>query len=260
MQDHADGFRHYVPMAEGYVPPGNRIFAAFGAGALVAGVMAVLAFGLVARGVVPPQRALQLLDFAVPPPPPPEPEVKPKPRAAPRQQGKAAPPNRVSRATEVVAPKPVVPLPVPTPVIAAPIPAQGNDAASGSAPLAGPGTGAGGQGNGFGSGGAGNGSGGGGGTVLRHIRGDITDDDYPEAAARIGAQGTVTMRFTVGVDGRVTDCVVTRSSGNRDLDETTCRLIRKRFRYTPSRDASGKPYADVVTGEQTWELYDRPRP
>jgi protein TonB len=141
---------------------------------------------------------------------------------------------------------------------AATTPAQGSDASSGNAPIAGPGTGAGGTGNGTGSGGRGNGAGGGGGTVLRLIEGDITGRDYPRAAARAGAQGTVGLRFTVGVNGRVTDCQVTRSSGNADLDETTCRLIKKRFRYAPSRDASGRPYADVVTGEQEWVLYDRP--
>jgi protein TonB len=39
----------------------------------------------------------------------------------------------------------------------------------------------------------------------------------------------------------VTGCRVTRSSGSRALDSTTCRLIEQRFRFRPSRDALGRP-------------------
>ena len=240
----------------GISTPGERLGGALGALAMVALLGWLLLGGLTVRLGDAQVPALQLLSFTAPPPPPPEPEVKPEPkRAAPKEEGKASPPNKVSRATEVVAP---LPAPTPPPLPAAPKPAQGNDASSGSAPIAGPGTGAGGIGDGTGSGGRGNGAGGGGGTPLRLLRGDITGRDYPKAAAEAGAQGTVGLRFTVGVNGRVTDCRVTRSSGNADLDETTCQLILRRFRYEPSRDAGGRPYADVVTGEQVWELYDRP--
>jgi protein TonB len=240
----------------GISTPRERLGGAIGALAMVALLGWLLVGGLTVRLGGAQVPALQLLRFTLPPPPPPEPEVvsKPKPQA-PKEEGKASPPNKVSRATEVVAPVPAL---APPPLPAAPKPAQGNDASSGNAPIAGPGTGSGGVGDGTGSGGRGNGAGGGGGTVLRLIRGDITGRDYPKAAAEAGAQGTVAMRFTVGVDGRPRDCRVTRSSGNADLDATTCQLILKRFRYAPSRDASGKPYADVVTGEQEWQLYDRP--
>jgi protein TonB len=239
----------------GISTPRERLGGAIGAFAMVLLLGWVLVGGLNVRlaGIRDP--ALHLLDFTLPPPPPPEPEVPaPKPRTA-KAEGKASPPNKVSRATEVAAP---MPAPVPPPLPAAPKPAEGSEASSGNAPVAGPGTGAGGVGDGTGSGGRGNGAGGGGGTALRLLRGDITGRDYPKAAAEAGAQGIVGLRFTVGVNGRVTDCQVTRSSGNRDLDETTCRLILKRFRYEPSRDANGRPYPDVVTGEQQWELYDRP--
>ncbi|MES2989566.1 MAG: TonB family protein [Pseudomonadota bacterium] len=217
----------------------------------------VLVNGLNMRfaGVTP--SAMQILDFAVEPP---APEIKPEPprpsAEKPREEGEGAPPNIVSRATEIAAPPPVLPvLPV---MAAAPVPAQGTDASSGAAPVAGPGTGAGGVGDGFGSGRVGDGTGGGGGTVLRLLRGHIDDSDYPRAAADAGQSGTVHMRFTVGVDGRATNCIITRSSGSAALDQTTCSLIQKRFRYAPSRDARGRPYADTVTGEQVWELYDDP--
>ncbi len=234
--------------------PADRLRGALGALAMLALIGWLLIAGLGVPRRIAQSPAMRLLDFVVPPPPPPEPQAKPKPKPSQKQEGKASPPNRVSRATEVAAP---VPVPTPPPIPAAVKPAQGSDATSGNAPIAGPGTGAGGSGDGTGSGGAGNGAGSGG-TALQLIRGHIDDDDYPREALRAHQHGTVGLRFIVGVDGRVSDCTVTRSSGSRSLDETTCRLIKQRFRYRPSRDAQGRPYADTVTGEHEWELYERP--
>jgi len=235
----------------------HRIGAALGAALVQGALLYLLIAGLGVKLPRTVQPVTRLLDFTLPEPPPPEPVAEPEPRKAPKREGEGAPPNLVSRATEIVVPPPALPLPV-MPV--APRADTGGDASSGNAPVTGPGTGAGGQGNGPGSGGAGNGPGGGGGTVLRLLRGRITGRDYPKQALEAGASGTVGLRFVVGTNGRVTDCTVTRSSGNASLDETTCRLIRERFRYAPSRDARGRAYADTVTGEHVWELYDRPRP
>ncbi|MBX3565948.1 MAG: energy transducer TonB [Sphingomonas sp.] len=233
----------------------SRWLSAAGALTIQGLLLALLIQGLGVRIVPKEARALPVMDFTVEPPPPEvEPERPSDPK--PREEGQAAPPNLESRATEVAAPPPV--LPAPPVMSAAPTPMQGPDASQGAVPVAGPGTGAGGAGDGTGSGGAGNGPGGGGGTVLRLLKGRIDNRDYPRAAIDAGQQGTVGLRFTVGVNGRVSDCRVTRSSGSAALDEVTCRLIQQRFRYAPSRDASGKPYADTVTGEQVWELYDDP--
>ena len=60
------------------------------------------------------------------------------------------------------------------------------------------------------------------------------------------------MVFTVGPNGRVTSCTVTRSSGVPQLDALTCRLIQERFRYRPSTDRYGRPIADEVEGEHDW--------
>lgn len=234
---------------------GDRLRGAIGA-LLVQGVLALLLLsGLTVKRIAVEPPATQLLAFTVSPAPPPALRPIPSPARHRRPEGAAAPPNLRSRATEVTSPMPA-PIPVPQ-IVVAPIAATGSEASSGNAPVAGPGTGAGGQGNGTGSGGAGNGDGDGG-TPLEWLRGEIRDSDYPRAALSAGASGTVHLRFTVGVKGRVTDCTVTRSSGNRDLDETTCRLIRERFRYRPSRDAQGRPYPDVVTGEHEWTLWRRP--
>ncbi|NJB96386.1 energy transducer TonB [Sphingomonas trueperi] len=236
---------------------GSRARGAAAAIAVEALLAALLFAGLRAQTVIRTDPDANLLSFDVPPPPPPPAPEPAKRRAAPEAEGASAPPNRVSKATEVVAPPPPVVL-QPPPLVTAPKPATASDSSSGAAPVAGPGTGAGGEGDGTGSGGRGNGPGGGGGVPLRWIGGGITDADYPRAALNAGASGTVGLRFVVGVNGRVSSCTVTRSSGNRDLDETTCKLIRKRFRYVPSKDAAGRPYADTVTGEHRWDLYERP--
>jgi protein TonB len=58
--------------------------------------------------------------------------------------------------------------------------------------------------------------------------------------------------FTVGANGRVTRCAVTRSSGVAELDALTCRLIEERFRYRPTTDRFGRPVPDEVEGEHEW--------
>jgi protein TonB len=58
--------------------------------------------------------------------------------------------------------------------------------------------------------------------------------------------------FTVGPNGRVTRCSVTRSSGVPELDALTCTLIQQRFVYRPSTDSRGRPIADEVEGEHVW--------
>lgn len=214
----------------------------------------------------PADRHLKLIDLLQEPPPPPavpaEPDTAEAAVAKPAEsEGAAAPANLADRPTEVLAPPPEIRLPVPPPIIVAPIAAEGLAPVAGAAELPGPGTGSGGVGSGLGSGERGSGTGGGGGgrgTRARLISGSIGPDDYPRAALAARAQGTVFIRFTVAPHGRVSDCAVTRSSGNRALDEATCRLIRRRFRYRPARDAAGRPVAEVVRGEQGWELGPEP--
>ena len=237
---------------------GERAKSAVAAGALqlLIGYAFVtgLGFDLAPRG----GEGLKLFDIAAPPPPPAV-EEPPPPRTSSRKpEGAASPANLVAKPTPVVAPLPVVPLLLPPPVIAAPVAGTGADPSAGASDVPGPGTGAGGEGVGTGSGGRGSGSGGGGAAVrARLLKGRIVNSDYPEAASRAGAIGTVIARFTVRPDGRASQCRVTRSSGNADLDATTCRLIEKRFRYAPARDAAGEAMPDVMGWKQEWWLERR---
>ncbi|HEY0626986.1 MAG TPA: energy transducer TonB [Allosphingosinicella sp.] len=200
-----------------------------------------------------------------PPPPPAEPppadEAPSEKRQTKDPEGAASPANLKDTPSPIMAPKPKIVIPIPPPVVAAPAAGQGNAPAAGAANVPGPGTGSGGIGTGLGSGLFGNGTGGGGGgraSRARHIAGGIYDGDYPPGPFARGIGGTVYLRFVVQPNGRVSNCRVTRSSGNRDLDTTTCRLIERRFRYRPALDPSGRAVPETVIGQHEWEAARRP--
>lgn len=238
----------------------ERRSARFGAAALVAAVHALLLLALLV-GLGPRVRqqvadTLQVFDV-VSAPVPPQPLPQPARQAAPEEEGAASPPNIRAAPTPVTAPPPQVPLPVRSPVDAADrsSPAEGRDLTAGNAEVPGPGTGSGGLGEGTGSGTGGLGAGGGGAAVsAQRESGGIADSDYPRAALQAGREGTVSVRFTVRTDGRVRGCRVTRSSGHPDLDATTCRLIERRFRYRPARNAGGEPVEEEVSRTFDWLL------
>jgi protein TonB len=189
--------------------------------------------------LLPPPRLEQ-------PPPPPRPtQQRPAsqdsaPKAVPDRLGGSTGPSQHPLAI------PVAPL-----VIASPPPAPGGSAGSGAAIGTGSGGGDGGDGEGAGSGD--------GGGDLEWLAGEIRRSDYPRGPLRAGAGGRVEFRYIVGIRGRVTACGITRSSGNRDLDIATCRLVMKRFRYRPATDAFGRPVVAEVEGEQIWTIDERRR-
>jgi protein TonB len=88
-------------------------------------------------------------------------------------------------------------------------------------------------------------------TPARLVGGSITGADYPASAIRAGAQGITTVSIQIGVDGRVTGCSVTASSGNSALDSTTCSLVQRRYRYAPAT-RNGQPVASSSTQSISW--------
>jgi len=246
--------------------PGDRLKSALG----VAAIHALLAYALLRGLGVSIEPALddaqQLIAVTLDPPAPPQ---TPAPADTERNkvarpkdpEGSASPANRKDTPTQVVAPPPEIRLPTPPTIVAAPIAGQGRAETAGAAVLPGPGTGAGGIGTGLGSGRYGSGTGGGGGgqgVRARFISGGIDPQDKPRRAVERDAQGTTFVRFTILPTGSVRNCVVTRSSGHRDLDVATCALLERRLRYHPARDASGRPVAETNHGSQFWGV--RPRP
>ena len=64
----------------------------------------------------------------------------------------------------------------------------------------------------------------------------------------------MTTEFLVGVDGRVSGCHANRSSGLPAVDAEICRLIEKRFRYEPARDARGRPVQSGIVMNHSWDV------
>lgn len=80
--------------------------------------------------------------------------------------------------------------------------------------------------------------------------------DYPSSALRREEQGTVTMRITIGTNGRVEACTVTGSSGSSALDDAACRGMQRYARYNPALNAAGNPISDTTTQSIRYVLPD----
>jgi protein TonB len=243
----------------------DRVKAGVGVVALHALLGYALVTGLGFEVVRTAGENLKLIDIkAEPPPPPPLEESRPAKAAAPKEEGAASPQSMRANPSPVVAPKPKIRLkvpPLPTVEKKTPVP-PGSATSAGVSNVPGPGTGTGGLGTGMGSGGQGSGTGGGGGASKAvRLRGSISNSDYPQSARLAKVGGSVSVLFTVEKDGRVNGCRVVRSSGNADLDSTTCRLIEQRFVYKPGTDAQGRPVQTVLrtTFTYDWQVPGGPR-
>lgn len=87
------------------------------------------------------------------------------------------------------------------------------------------------------------------------LLGLFSDEDYPASAQAAGAEGTAQASLTIGADGRVSGCNITRSTGNGALDAATCSILRRRAKFSPAIDSNGRPTSDTVsTPPITWRL------
>ena len=76
--------------------------------------------------------------------------------------------------------------------------------------------------------------------------------DYPAEAQRARQGGQTIVRLVVGTTGRVIACDVAATSRSAALDAAACRILRRRARYTPARDARGAPACDLFWGPVIW--------
>ena len=225
------------------VRPRER-FAALAAVTLVQIVLgAALLSGLRVDTLRDNELVSRLIEVTIPPPPA---TVVPvvHPRVIRRHEA-AAPKAEPKPIGGAPGPHPSHATPAPASVVAFPHAVAAAGGGSGTGPALGSGAGG-------GTGGEGYGGDDDGGTDLVQIAGEIRASDYPRDLRERGIGGRVAMVFTVGTNGRVTRCSITRSSGVPELDALTCRLIQQRFRYRPSTDRFGRPIADEVEGEHDW--------
>jgi periplasmic protein TonB len=85
---------------------------------------------------------------------------------------------------------------------------------------------------------------------------NFSDDDYPDASRRAEEQGVARVTFTIGTNGQVTACAVTKTSGFPRLDEATCKVIQRRWRFNPAKDAAGQPIEETKSQPVRWQLQD----
>lgn len=85
------------------------------------------------------------------------------------------------------------------------------------------------------------------------IGGHISGEDYPRSEWRRRIGGTTGVRMLVNERGRLAACEITASSGSGPLDVIVCRLLQRRFKFSPARDAAGKPVAQWLVLKWTWD-------
>lgn len=225
--------------------------------ALLVVLAAVFFLTLGLRAALQPRKPDVLVSVDIAPPA--APSERPRPMApvpAARQaapKGDPAPAGLRDQAVPVVVPPPAIVLLPPLPVVTATEAGGGAGTSTGAAARPGPGQGAGGRGDGLGGGGDG-GQGDGVVTPARHVRGRLKFSDIPESILGAGETASVGVRYTVETSGRVTGCRIAATSGIGALDTLVCRLIERRFRFRPARDAEGKPVRATVTEEHTWSV------
>jgi len=217
----------------------------------IAGVVAVhaaLAFvilsglnvGMVRQAV----EQLTTININEPPPPPPVERPRPasKPLAMKKPEGAAA---KRAQPSPAVAPQPK--LPVPSPIPAAKVAGTGSASISGAA-AAGTGTGAGGSGNGPGGGGTGDFSR----FTPARLVSNIPNREYAGLAATGIPSGVVGVVVLVNRNGTVSNCRISRSSGDASIDGLVCQLTLRYVRFDPARDPYGRPVPQDITYYPNW--------
>jgi protein TonB len=80
---------------------------------------------------------------------------------------------------------------------------------------------------------------------------------YPVIERRLGIEGTVTLRLTVGTEGQVTAAEVVTSAGREALDQAARDWIIGHWRYRPALK-DGNPAVTQVLANVTYSLKNQP--
>ncbi len=76
--------------------------------------------------------------------------------------------------------------------------------------------------------------------------------DYPSASRRMEEEGTVTLKFLIGVDGKVIQADIEKTSGFTRLDEAARNALSK-CQFRPGT-VDGKPKQSWASIKYTWRL------
>jgi len=87
------------------------------------------------------------------------------------------------------------------------------------------------------------------------VAGTHTTPPYPPISRRLGEEGTVILRITIGADGRITQVEIAQSSGSARLDEAAREWVAAHWRYHPATQ-NGRPVATTVKAAVKFDLRD----
>lgn len=146
-------------------------------------------------------------------PPPPAPKPPPEPKTPPPQPTLAAPAVTATPAPSAIQ-LPAAPQ-SPAPAIAAPAPSVRTSA-------------------------------------VMQAGASCTKPDYPSASRRLEEEGTVTLKLLIGVDGRVMQADIEKTSGFQRLDEAARNALSK-CQFKPGT-VDGKPEQSWASIKYTWRL------
>ncbi len=81
----------------------------------------------------------------------------------------------------------------------------------------------------------------------------VSEDDYPPASLRAEEQGRTVITVSINTQGRVDGCTVTTPSGFPKLDEKSCQIAQRRFRFKPALQ-NGTPVASSKVMPIRWQI------
>lgn len=83
----------------------------------------------------------------------------------------------------------------------------------------------------------------------------LSRPEYPSAAFRAGEEGTTGLNLYIAEDGKVTQALVTSSSGSERLDEAATKQALRSWKFIPCMQGD-KPQACWYAIKFTWKIED----
>ena len=82
----------------------------------------------------------------------------------------------------------------------------------------------------------------------------ITEADYKTSWINREMAGTAGFRLSIGANGQVEGCQITRSTGHSALDEATCSLVTRRAKFDPARGSDGSKVTGTYSSSVLWRI------
>ncbi|MGH6828085.1 MAG: energy transducer TonB [Rhizomicrobium sp.] len=90
-------------------------------------------------------------------------------------------------------------------------------------------------------------------TELKAITRTHTLPPYPTISQRLGEQGTSQLEISINIQGNVTTCKISKSSGSQRLDTAACGYVKDHWRWQPPTKA-GKAVSATTMVDVVWNL------